>query len=419
MSGVSYPPNLTSHVLDQWPADLPLALAPAQLEEVLSVCYLASLTTEEGRAVRFRLLLTSPSSLPEDGKPNRGALRLRFEESRPFDADELRRMSPAVPFETALICVHVEDGRLRIWGIAHSGAAWLAPSWGGRSAGLNWTLAPIVHVTGPGRLAVRAASHLIAGLERGVLISSAMDVFESDWLPRLFAQDTEVMRREHRDVIASQPGDTNEIDDSLLLMVSQHMLRRALRLIRGAGHGGMILFVDADDRAPLDAGALRPKYTFAEEEPRRRYQTLLGSLTTVLAAASQKGSIGWEDYRDAADPVLAEVESQIFELSRLVASLAAVDGAVLLNKRLAVLGFGVEVSAELPAPKSVWRAVDIEGTERVCDLAESVGTRHRAAYRFAQSHPNGLAVVISHDGAVRFVASREGGVTYWEHAVSP
>jgi hypothetical protein len=117
--------------------------------------------------------------------------------------------------------------------------------------------------------------------------------------------------------------------------------------------------------------------------------------------------------------VLSEVESQIFELSRLVASLAAVDGAVLMNKRLAVLGFGVEVSADLPSPRSVWRSLDVEGTKRVCDAAESVGTRHRAAYRFVQSHPGGLAVVISHDGAVRFVAMREDGVTYWEHAVSP
>jgi hypothetical protein len=67
----------------------------------------------------------------------------------------------------------------------------------------------------------------------------------------------------------------------------------------------------------------------------------------------------------------------------------------------------------------VWRAIDIEGESRQCDFAESVGTRHRAAYRFVQHHPQGLAVVISHDGSVRFVASLEHGVTYWEQSVSP
>jgi hypothetical protein len=279
-------------VLGQWPADVPVPITAAQLDEILAVAHLASLTTEEGRPVRFRLLLASPTTLPENGRPNQGALRLRFEESRPFDADELRRMSPAVPFETALIGVSCEEGRPRIWGIAHSGAAWLAPSWGGRSAEPNWTLAPIVHVTGPGRLAVRAAGRLIAGLERGVIVSSAMDVFHSDWLTSLFAQDRETMRLEHASVLASQPGDVNDVEDSLLLTVSQHMLRRVLRLVRSAGHGGMILFVDADECAALDARALRLKYTFSAEEPRRRYQTLLGTLTTALAAASQKGSIG-------------------------------------------------------------------------------------------------------------------------------
>jgi hypothetical protein len=117
--------------------------------------------------------------------------------------------------------------------------------------------------------------------------------------------------------------------------------------------------------------------------------------------------------------VLAEIEQSIFELSRLVASLAAADGAVLLTKKLEIVGFGAEVSAELPSPPTVWRAFDVEGRERSCDRTENVGTRHRAAYRFVQNHPGGLAIVISQDGAVRFVVCRPEGVTYWEQSVSP
>jgi len=92
---------------------------------------------------------------------------------------------------------------------------------------------------------------------------------------------------------------------------------------------------------------------------------------------------------------------------------------VLLDKRFDLIGFGAEVSPELALPDQVWRAVDLEGERLECDLGESVGTRHRAAYRFARNHPGGLAIVVSHDGAVRFVAQKEGGVTYWEQSVSP
>jgi hypothetical protein len=419
--GQAYPPDLADYTLEQWPAGLPLGVTRDQLADVLSACFLASLTTDEGRPVRFRLLLTPHDALPTEGEPNRGVLKLRFESSRALEPDELRRLSPAAPFETSLIGAHLEGSELRIWGIAYSGAAWLAPSWGGRDSGVIWTRAPILHVTGPGRVAVRTAGRLVAGLERGTLISSAMDVFESRWLPRLFAHVRDDVLREHRDAVADPGSKSSVIDSSLVQTLTQHMVRRVVRLVRGAGHGGMILIAEVEEalRFREGLGAIRLKYTFADEEPRGRYQTLMRRLMTSLAAASRTGSVGWEDFRAADDPALTEIEHSVFEISRLIASLASVDGAVLLNKRFDLIGFGAEVSAELTAPKQVWRAIDIEGESRQCDFAESVGTRHRAAYRFVQHHPQGLAVVISHDGSVRFVASLEHGVTYWEQSVSP
>jgi hypothetical protein len=394
----AYPPDLADYTIEQWPKDVPLGLSRDQLAEVLSACFLASMMTDEGRPVRFRLLITPLDALPIEGEPNRGVLRLRFDESRELLPDELRRLSPAVPFETSLIGAWLEGSELRIWGIAHSGASWLAPTWGGRDSGVMWTRAAIVHVTGPGRIAVRSSARLVAGVERGALISSAMDVFESKWLPRLFAQDK-----------------------TLLQTLSQHLMRRALRLIRAAGHGGMILIADVEEaeRFKRGIGAVRLKYTFADEEPRGRYRTLVARLVRALERMSPTGAVRWEDYLDGNDPALAEIEQSVFELSRLIASLAATDGAVLLNKRFDLIGFGAEVSAEIPAPKAVWHAIDIEGVRRACDLAESVGTRHRAAYRFVQHHPDGLAAVISSDGAVRFVAWFENGVTYWEQSMSP
>ena len=53
------------------------------------------------------------------------------------------------------------------------------------------------------------------------------------------------------------------------------------------------------------------------------------------------------------------------------------------------------------------------------DDIENVGTRHRAAYRFINDHPRGLAIVISQDGGVTFVASRDGDVIFWQQSMSP
>jgi DisA bacterial checkpoint controller nucleotide-binding len=414
----AYPPDLARYVEGNWPHGSKLALSPALFEEALGVAFQASLLTEETRATRFRLLLTPPDQLPETGSPKQGVLRLRFDALRPFTADELRRLAPAVPFETALIGVHVDDGRLRIWGVAHSGPAWLAPTWGGRSVVPNWTLDPIVHVTGPGHIAVRSAGKLIGALERGLVVDATLDVFDSEWLPAMFAREREDIRAAHE---ASQEGvaSPTSAEHSLVGKVGQHMLRRAIQLVRGAQHGGLILVLNTAGASEASQRGLRLKYSLGQDEPSHRYRSLLLRILEAVARSTTKASVGWADFAASESIELMALEQEVFELSRVLANLTAIDGALVLDKRLGVLGFGAEVSAELPTPRRVFRALDAEGQVRQPEEVENVGTRHRAAYRFVNDHPDGLAVVISQDGGVSFVANRNGDVVFWEQSVSP
>jgi hypothetical protein len=412
----AYPPDLARYVCVHWPSATPLRVSQELLCDALSVAFQASLTTEEGRPIRFRLLLTPFGELPEDGAPNQGVLRLRFDPSRPFLADELRRLSPSVPFETSLIGAQIEHGKLRIWGIAHSGPGWLAPSWGGRSVVPNWTYDPIVHATGPGQLAVRCAGTMVGGLERGQIVDALVDVFDSQWLPSLFARQRATVREEHA-ARQAQSSSPTMVDDSLVSRVGQHMLRRAIQLVRGARHGGMILVADLS--TPHALGGVRLKYRFGQDEPSHRYRTLLFKILDTLAGTTSNASVGWSDFAADGSSTLERLEQSVFELSRLLANLTAVDGAVVLDKRLGLLGFGAEVSAELPTPEQVWRALDIEGKDLEPNNLENVGTRHRAAYRFVHDHPEGLAIVVSHDRGVTFVANRGGEVVFWEQSVSP
>ena len=414
--GHAYPPDLARFVEAAWPRETPLRVRRDLLCEALSVAFQASLTSEEGRPVRFRLLLTPAADLPEAGRPNEGVMRLLFEPSRPLYADELRRLSPSVPFETSLIGAQVEDDKLRIWGIAHSGPAWLAPAWGGRSVVPNWTYDPIIHATGPGQLAVRCAGQMVGGLERGVLVDTLIDVFESEWLPALFVRERQSVQAEHAASQAQSPSPTL-VEPSLVGRVGQQMLRRAIQLVRGARRGGMILMTDPS--APHGLDGLRLKYRFQRDEPSHRYRTLLLQILEGVAASTSKASVGWSDFATDRSPSLERLERAVFELSRLIANLTDVDGAVILDKQLGLLGFGAEVSAELPTPARVWRARDTEGRQREPYDVESVGTRHRAAFRFVNDHQQRLAIVISHDGGVSFVANREGDVVVWDQSVSP
>jgi len=416
----AYPPDLARFVREHWPQGRTLALSDELLGEVLSIAFDASMTSDETRPTRFRLLLTPPESLPESGAPNMGALRLPFAESRPLNADELRSLSPSVPFESALIGAHHVAGKLRIWGIAHSGPAWLAPTWGGRSLVPNWTYDPIIHVTGPGRLVVRCAGKLVGGLERGALVNTTIDVFDSEWLPALFVRERKEVQDEHAKGQARSSSPT-AADQSLVARVGQHMLRRAIQLVRGARHGGMLLVA----ASPIGPGPgavpdnVTLKYRFDASEPPRRYRTLLFQILDRLAASTTSPSVDWSDFARDTNPDLERLEQSIFEMSRIIASLAAIDGAVVLDKRFALLGFGGEVSGELGDSLRVWRALDVEGREREPAAVEDVGTRHRAAYRFVHKHPEGMAIVISSNGGVSFVASRDDEVVFWEQSVGP
>jgi hypothetical protein len=164
---------------------------------------------------------------------------------------------------------------------------------------------------------------------------------------------------------------------------------------------------------------LRLKYRFDQDGPSRRYRTLLLEILEGVAATTTKTLVGWADFAGDASPNLERLERSIFEMSRLIANLTSIDGAVVLDKRFGLLGFGAEVSAELASPSRIYRALDSDGNRRELDDIENVGTRHRAAYRFVNDHPRGIAIVVSHDGDVSFVAKREGEVVFWQQSMSP
>jgi hypothetical protein len=406
----AYPSQLADFVLDHWPSHVPLTLDRRALAELLSTCFQASLAHEEGRNVRFRLVAASVADLAGASAAS-DFLCLEFSEEQPLTPDSARRLSPASPFHSSLIGVTQRADHWSMWGIVHTGANWLAPTWGGRRKRQESLSMLMVHVLGAGRIGVYAGGDLVASLEHGMIEATTTDVFTSTWIGKLFRANR--ARFEVSEVPTHEPGRPNA---DLIRVISQHMVRRAIFLIRQAGHGGLILFAEPellDMCARTNNGPLKLKYEFRDNEARQRYRTLLQRLFVALANHGD-GAVDLQRFLETDTPDVVGVEQSIFELSRLVSGLAAVDGAVVINKRFELIGFGAEVSGELPYPDTVLQALDVEGERRSPEPANAVGTRHRAAYRFVTAHPTGLAIVISLDGIVRFVANIEGEIVFWD-----
>jgi hypothetical protein len=369
---------------------------------------------EEGRLVRFRMIAAGREELLERELPH-DWLCLAFEEPRPFNADTARRLSPGTPFRTSLVAVGTAGGEAQVWGIVHTGERWLAPSWSGRIMGRHPPL-PVIHVLGPGQIGVYAGQELVASLERGQIQATTTDVFTSEWLPELF----EDARGEVRQRIAEEPGSLH-VDESLIGLVSQHLVRRAIVLIRAKAHGALILFAEPAWLSSMCGSRHGPidfKYLLQATGARGRYRALLRRLFQELASRHggrlEHAGTGRQPSVGMALESLEQIEPSVFDLSQLIADLSMVDGAIVLNKHFELIGFGAEVSGQLPCPRLVWQALDVEAKRRAPEPSDAVGTRHRAAYRFVAAHPRGLAIVISHDGAVRFVANMDGAVVYFE-----
>lgn len=427
----AYPQHLATFVRERWdgtvPGADPLPDMPV-LENLLSACYQASLLREEERSVTFRMILCDPDRLPVRQGPPSGLHKLEFPEPRPFDVQELRRLSPAANYYRSLVGVAPYGERgLQIWGLVHSGPRWLRWDQGGRDTPPPLPSAPIVRVFGSGRVAMDCGSVLVGKLEEGVLSDSTMNVYDSRWLPNTFAPVRAELAEIHakaRERAQEKYGeDWAPLDNDVTRLIGQHTVKRVVSAVRNSRHGGTLVIVPpnlAEDI--LEDRYVALKYKFAEDEPRRRFRTLIVRAMNVLAESYGRvggpigKAVGWEAYEASGDEKLSDLDEAIFEVAHLIAGLAAVDGAVVMTQRFELLGFGGEISGELPGVETVSKALDIEGDETMEEPTEGFGTRHRSAFRLCNALPDVIAVVISQDSNVRFVKHKDGAVTYWDQA---
>jgi hypothetical protein len=141
----------------------------------------------------------------------------------------------------------------------------------------------------------------------------------------------------------------------------------------------------------------------------------VSSRLVQTALAKGRTSVGWKEYLEWFEELPYTYSQRFLELACWLSDLTAVDGCLLLDHEFTVLGFGVEIQIPGCEDEMVYQALDIEASECTLESVENAGTRHRAAYRLCREHDECLAIVVSQDGAVKFVANHLGKVTYWDH----
>ena len=221
-------------LLARWPATATGLPAARLVEQFISVAYQASLLQEEGRPVRYCLLLSAPPQLPAL-PPTSAQHVLALAVPRPYDAQEIRRLSPALQSPDSILAVEATGAAgLLLWGILRrphawdqEADAWLAPP-------VAAPVALLRDVRGPGSLGFYCGSQRLLTLPQGATDGHGFLDYPVAWGQGRFGENVSaVLHRlyqpDHKAVLGLR---------SLLIQLWANFIWRVISRVRHGGHGG-------------------------------------------------------------------------------------------------------------------------------------------------------------------------------------
>jgi hypothetical protein len=286
-----------------------------------------------------------------------------FKSPRPFVVGELVKLAVAGADRRIYSAVNVmADGSLVIAGLAREGFSVVSD--------------PFVKIvtSRPGCLSIRSGRDSLLEYERGAILTGGDDILFTAGLVRRALEET------------AHAADLD--DDAVPDYVDA--VRSLVREMAAHGRGG-ILIVSTEE--------------WPEVAETATYRVAVDSSVASLLRLARR--LGRPKNKDGS-PQTADVafggllrNAFLTEAERLTEELGAltgIDGAILLNRHLALVAFGVMLP--LGRPTALAEASDPEGLgARVVDLG-SRGTRHHAGATYAAEHPGTVVFVASEDGHV-------------------
>ena len=390
---------------------------------LVDTAFHASFMTEEKRRPGFRMLYCSPEDLKQDHEPVHVLNRFRIvslPRPLPLTVNELNHVAPAADLIRFLICVYPVNKAsksLHIWGLLDVGENWWKyvhhETSGGRPPPNFLTIAS----TAPGELSFSVQGRNLIVLKSGAISHPLENPIWSGPISDFFDPSRLLLYEETVRKLETNKWDDDGHDDGFPHRFYNFFLERIFYNVRLLGHGGTIILVpheiSFDDPRLTDRIVLKypTNYDYAWGSlveslvNHRRYYDLYFPISSGERPATHSEFSKSHHLKDEGD----RIDEEIRDTSKSIASLTSVDGAVVITTRFRVLGFGGEIIASSPTLSTVTVASHHEQEIPI----ESLGTRHRSAFRFCSSFEDSVAFIVSSDGGVK-AAKRDGrSVLFW------
>jgi hypothetical protein len=320
-----------------------------------------------------------------------------------------------------MICVDqktVEDTtRLRIWGMLDTGENW----WKFITHETSGGTPPPNHLTvsssAPGELSVSASGMVLLSLRKGLIYHPSRNILWEGSLHDFLAPAAQRLQKEVISGMSRENWDETGRDEDYPQRFYTFFLEGILNAIRAKKHGGTLIIVPdsiqrADSRLTDRIAVKYPcEFNVAWDLMRRSLinHHLFYELYFPLSDGKVPLTMGnfkkYESLRNEGE----EIDEQLSDIRQTIASLTAVDGAVVMSDRFQVLGFGGEVIAVSPSLHEVVLAEDMSTKISI----EGFGTRHRSAFRFCSSLEQSAAFIVSQDSGVKAVKREGSNVLFW------
>jgi hypothetical protein len=345
----------------------------------------------------------------------------------PFNIGELRRLAPVADPRQVIIAVEAVGDeyrkRLQIYGLIDVGMALWEMARHQRICGTASPEALMVVSSRPGELSICRGDRPAIRLRGGQVVRPLRSVLYQGPVAEFFVGATDALIEEaiQRSGLPSSRVRRDEPDDGRdfahLEFIELVLLHTAER-----HHGGALLFVpdEVADDDPLLLENVSLKYRLPSTRPR---DALLEAMAVRLERNDlherlhEQSRVSREQFEEleGLDWNHREYEDSAQDAARFIASLTAVDGAVILTDKLRIVGFGAEVRGSDCDTDTIYHATNEEGTAVTDAPFTSYGTRHRSAFRFVEDMDPAVAFILSQDGGIKAATLVEGKVVMWSY----
>jgi len=406
MIAYAFPAELMEVVKSRWQsttsshAKLP---TDSILLRLLETCYHASFRTSEQRPVQCVLACTTASDIPE------GALRLSNHAVYLTDT-EIVRLAPVTQRHQTVIGCEEIDGWLRVWGFFEYGHTWVQHTSGDPPA------VPIqlsdfppdcltITIVAPGALSVSCGRIRLARLREGRVFVSPESPLQSSQnaLGRFFQRLVDDLQLSiGQPVLANASAESSERRS--LLNVYTTSILAILERIRSRRHGGSIVIA----HLPMDERSAHVTYQVCEHTGIAGEILAYKDLDDALRVSPDNPDLSAELERCRTELAIRSMSRRLIRGISQISMLSAVDGAVLLDGSLRIMGFGVRFPLLLPSDGKVTDA--LSGNVHFCD---QWGLRHQSVFSICQENEQSIGLVVSQDGEVKAIKSVDGRLFFW------